>query len=127
MRVDDTQMSSTSKNLHLPFEESFGDNSFYSGGFFRDTVRFGGATMEKVRFGVADTTADVTIGNMGFDGVGLMGVGFEANEAGINQGQLPYPNIVSSLRTSGAIGSRAFSLYINSQGPYIQVLLDSFN
>lgn len=82
--------------------------------------------MEKVEFGVAETTANLTIGSNGADAVGLVGVGFEANEAGISAlNQPPYPNIVCSLRNNGVIGTRAFSLYVNSQGSYIQVPLES--
>lgn len=124
--VDEALKSSTHEATQILFRTSFGDNSAYNGSFFVDTVRLGGAIMEKVRFGVSEKTSHLTLGSMGADAVSLIGVGFEANEGGVNNlDQAPYPNIVSSLRASGAIGARAFSLYINGQGPYIQVSLES--
>jgi len=62
---------------------------------------------------------------MGVDAAGLIHVGLEALEAGRALGQLFYPNIVSGLRTGGVIDTGAFGLYIDSQGPYIKVPLES--
>lgn len=76
--------------------------------------------MEKVQFGVAETTASLTTGSKGADVAGLMGVGFDTGEAGVARGKPLYPNIVSELQRNNVIGTKAFSLYINSQGLYIQ-------
>ena len=123
--VDDALKSYTHEDTKIPFSTSFGDNSAYNGTLFKDTVHIGGAILEKAQFGVSEKTANVVIGSNGVDAVGLIGVGFEANEAGVSDGRPTYPNIVSSLRASGAIAARAFSLYINSQGPYIPISIQS--
>lgn len=119
--VDDALKSATSKATHLPFRTSFEDNSTYNGSFYRDTVRLGGAILEKVEFGVAEKAKDIVELGQGTDSGGLIGVGLEANEATVRWDQPQYPNIVSHLHTNGLIGTKAFSLYINSKGTYIQV------
>ena len=71
-------------------------------------------TLDDVQFGVTVNTNDIVIGSQGLDAAGLLGVGFESNEA--TSPGFTYPNIISELYNNGLIGARSFSLYINARG-----------
>ena len=102
--------------MEIPFFTQFGDSSKYNGTFYKDTVNIGGGTLENVQFGVTTKTADLVQDDQGFTAVGLIGVGFESNEATNIYDNYEYPNIITELYNNGLIGAKAFSLYLNGQG-----------
>lgn len=65
-----------------------------------DNFKIGDKTVEDLQMGLATET---TIGT------GILGVGFELNEAA----QTVYPNLVTELVDQGLISTKAFSLYLN--------------
>lgn len=121
MSRDEPEKSSTSESLDLPFVISFGDKSEYNGSFYKDTVRLGGASLEKVQFGVSTKTANLRAFGDGTDTSGLIGVGFEANEATVDSVGTMYPNIISDLQANHLIKHKSFSLYLNGPGTSISI------
>ena len=116
MHIDVANESSTSESLGTPFIIEFTDESGYNGTFYKDTVTIGGSTLENVQFGVTTKTAGLLQSDQGFTGIGLIGVGFESNEATKDFAKYRYPNIITELYNNGLIGAGAFSLYLNGQG-----------
>lgn len=114
--IDVANQSSTSESLETPFITSFGDKSEYNGTFYKDTVNIGGDTLENVQFGVTTKTAHLVQDDRGFTAIGLIGVGFESNEATKYSEDYTYPNIISDLYNNELIGAKAFSLYLNGKG-----------
>ena len=114
--IDVATQSSTSQSLGTPFFTQFGDSSKYNGTFYKDTFNIGGGTLENVQFGVTTKTEDLVKDDEGFTAVGLIGVGFESNEATNIYYNYQYPNIITELYNNGLIGAKAFSLYLNGQG-----------
>lgn len=100
MIVVDTSSSSTFTNLSTTFEIEYVDGSGVEGYYFTDTVELAGATIDSVQMGLADES-DIEYG--------IMGVGFEADESAATL----YPNIIEKFYTSGLIGARAYSLYLD--------------
>lgn len=76
------------------------DGSGVDGYYFTDTVSLAGATIDTVQMGLAETS-DIEYG--------IMGVGFDADESTSTL----YPNIIDKFYTSGQIGARAYSLYLD--------------
>lgn len=100
MTTVDTSSSSTFKNLTEAFDIEYVDGSGVEGYYFTDNVELAGATIDTVQMGLADTS-DIDYG--------IMGVGFEADESASTL----YPNIIDKFYTSGQIGARAYSLYLD--------------
>ncbi|KAJ4393137.1 hypothetical protein N0V93_002344 [Gnomoniopsis smithogilvyi] len=96
----DTSSSSTFTNLSLAFDIEYVDGSGVEGYYFTDTVELAGATIDTVQMGLADES-DIEYG--------IMGVGFEADESAATL----YPNIIDKFYSSGLIGARAYSLYLD--------------
>ena len=115
MHIDVANESSTSESLGIPFIIEFTDESGYNGTFYKDTVTIGGSTLENVQFGVTIETAGL-VDDPGFTGIGIIGVGFESNEATKVHDNYEYPNIITELYNNGLIGAKAFSLYLNGKG-----------
>lgn len=76
------------------------DGSSVDGYYFTDTVSLAGATIDTVQMGLAETS-DIEYG--------IMGVGFDADESTSTL----YPNIIDKFYSSGQIGARAYSLYLD--------------
>lgn len=100
MTAVDTSSSSSFTNLSLVFDIEYVDGSTVDGYYFTDTVVLAGATIDTVQMGLADES-DITYG--------IMGIGFESDESA----QTLYPNIIDKFYTSGLIGARAYSLYLD--------------
>jgi hypothetical protein len=93
------------------FNTSFGDGSTAFGPFAEDTIGIGDLSIAGVQFGVADEVTSTT----GY-AVGLMGLGYSANEATQWQTGNKYPNIPEVLASSGEIASRLYSVWLNDIG-----------
>ncbi|KAJ5557064.1 hypothetical protein N7494_000979 [Penicillium frequentans] len=85
---------------------SYGDGSEVAGDYVSDVFRVGSLAVKKMEFAVATAQSDV--GTMG-----IMGIGFDTNEAITDFGDKPYRNIIDSMADQGLINSRAYSLWLN--------------
>lgn len=87
------------------FDISYADGTEIFGDFISDNVNFGGnVTVENQIIGLANYTTG--------DTYGLMGVGFDTNEANASFGTT-YPNIIDNLKTQGFINVKAYSLWLD--------------
>ncbi|KAH8895290.1 acid protease [Thozetella sp. PMI_491] len=95
--------SSSFSNLSLSFDITYLDGSSAKGYYFEDTLKFSsdGASVSSLQMGLATSGSDVS--------TGIMGIGFEGNEAAKTE----YENVIDKMFTSGVIGSRAYSLYLD--------------
>lgn len=87
------------------FDISYVDGTGAEGDYIKDDISVGGAVIEQLQMGLA---TESTIP------VGIMGVGFAANEAVYTSDR--YPNIMDVFVSQGLIDSRAYSLYLNDYG-----------
>lgn len=107
--------------MDIPFSIIYGDKSGYTGSFFNDTFSIAGVNLGRTRLGLAQqSNATVQPG-------GVMGIGYEKGEAVVaySKGE-PYPNVVSKLQSEGFINSKAYSIWLNSQGMCILGFLQFF-
>jgi hypothetical protein len=78
------------------------------GDYITDTFSIGGASIKALEMGLA---YNVTLDS------GLMGIGYDANEASLDpQTEIvpfEYPSIIDSMVSQGLISSKAYSLYLN--------------
>ena len=89
------------------FNISYVDNSGSTGDYIEDTVVLGNVTLKNMTLGFATSASNVT---------GIMGVGYAADEAIVQQGKAPYPNIINELKMQGYINTLAYSLWLNDLG-----------
>ena len=104
----DSNASSTYELLQEgTFQIQYADGTAITGDYITDVVGFGGnVTVKKQTMGLANSTTG--------DTYGLMGVGFDTNEANFsNFGGPTYPNIVDELKSQGYINSAAYSLWLD--------------
>ena len=99
----DRSKSSTSKLIGRDeFSIQYADSSSAEGDYISDNINVGGVTVKGLQMGLAlNSTIDV----------GIMGVGFAANEAAYT----PYPSIMDMMASQGLIGIKAYSLYLVSE------------
>lgn len=97
----DASASSTYKTA-VPdgFTIQYADGSGASGDYFTDDFTIGDITVSDLQMGIADRTAI---------GTGILGIGFELNEAA----EKTYSNLVSAMVDQGKINTMAYSLYLN--------------
>jgi hypothetical protein len=89
------------------FNISYVDGSFAAGDYFTDTFEIGGFSVKNMTMGLGLTT---DIPN------GLVGVGYELNEASISTINAKYPNLPVALQQGGFVNTVAFSLWLNDLG-----------
>ncbi|KAF4468900.1 yapsin [Fusarium albosuccineum] len=80
--------------------------SFVKGDLYTDHVTIGDVTVKDQIFAVGRSTAA--------ERQGILGIGFEENEAAYARGGKKYPNLISNLVSQGAINSKAYSLWLDS-------------
>lgn len=83
------------------FSIKYEDESSASGSYVTDDFSIGGASVKNLQMGYA---TDSTLNT------GLMGIGFDADEAT----QSIYPNLIDDLVSQGLITTKAYSLYLVS-------------
>ncbi|KAI9718941.1 MAG: hypothetical protein M1812_003826 [Candelaria pacifica] len=97
--------SSTYKYLNSGFNISYVDGSGALGDYVTDTARIGNVEVPGLQFGVGYSS------NLA---EGILGVGYEINEAQVNrQGQKTYSNLPQLMVDGGLIQSSAYSLWLN--------------
>jgi len=92
--------SSTYKLLEGAFEIEYADNTGSSGEYISDVFSIGGSSISGLQMGYALNT---TVG------VGIMGIGYDTNEAA----KTPYPNLIDQLVSQSLINIKAYSLYLD--------------
>ena len=95
------------------FNISYVDGSSSVGDYFTDVFTIGGATVQNLTMGLGLET------NIAF---GLLGVGYEINEASVTTTRTTYPNLPVAMMQSGLINSVAYSLWLNDLGRPCSVL-----
>jgi hypothetical protein len=101
---DNANSSSTYKFVSSNFSISYVDGSGASGDYVTDTLQIGGQSLKNFQFGVgySSTTSQ-----------GVLGIGYSLNEAQVNDGGQPYPNLPQAMANAGLIQTPAFSLWLN--------------
>lgn len=96
------------------FNITYADQTSDAGDYFTDVVTIGGVVLQNFTMGLATSTLNGQINNTG---QGLLGVGYEVNEAAsVNLGvQADTPTVYQQLVTTGTINRPAFSLYLNDE------------
>ncbi|KAJ5818617.1 hypothetical protein N7474_004208 [Penicillium riverlandense] len=102
---DDSQSSTARLVDKGGFYSSYGDGTEVWGDYISDDFQVSSIKIKDLNFAVATRE---TIGEMG-----IMGIGFDTNEAITETGAKPYKNIIDLMVDQGLINSRAYSLWLN--------------
>jgi hypothetical protein len=95
------------------FSISYVDNTKISGDYIQDVFNVGGVSIPKMTMGLAKTAAETETSS---DFEGILGIGFDHGEAYYAQTGESYPNLISKLVSTGAIHTKAYSLFLNDRG-----------
>ena len=115
----DISKSSTAKTINTtyPFRISYADQSGYNGSYFTDVIHFGSQSISNYQMALVDKASGVVDKPGAPRTPGILGVGFESNEAGVSRfNATPYPNFVHELKRQGVIDTMAYSLWLNKIG-----------
>ena len=96
--------SSSYSYLNSDFEIKYADGSEALGDYATDTLAIGGTAIENVQFGIGYSSSSPQ---------GILGIGYETNEAAISTTDKTYPNFPAVLVSAGVINSMAYSLWLN--------------
>jgi hypothetical protein len=100
--------SSTYSYIGSYFNISYVDGSGATGDYVSDTVSVGGATLDRLQFGVGYSSTSAQ---------GILGIGYEINEVQVGRAQKPaYRNLPSRMVADGLIRSASYSLWLNDLG-----------
>lgn len=83
----------------------FTEGSGVDGDYFTDDYTVGGKTIKDFEMGIARQAKSVS--------TGIMGIGFDLNEAGVSEGADPYPNYIDRLKADGLISAKSYSIYLD--------------
>lgn len=88
------------------FNITYDDGSGSTGDYITDNINIAGQTITNQTMGLANQTTTNT---------GLVGVGFDNNEAICKTDACPnkYPSLIDQMASQGKIGTRAYSLWLN--------------
>lgn len=75
------------------------------GDYITDVFNIGGQSIKNLTMGVAQQASSVP--------TGIMGIGYDTNEAIVSQGGDQYPNLVDVMVSQGLIQTRSYSLYLD--------------
>jgi len=87
-------------------------NSGVTGDYIQDNFAIGGMTIQALTMAVATQAAHVP--------TGIMGIGFDVDESIASAGGTPYPNIIDVMVTQKIINSRAYSLWLDNLGTFLE-------
>ena len=110
-----TSVKQTSNPDQSVFQISYGDGSQFSGQYYVDKFKMGGATVDNAEFAlVTDVQNDITDANGLPSTTGVFGISFPNGEATVSQDQEPqYKGILQAMKTAGVIDTIAYSLWLN--------------
>ncbi|KAL1896475.1 hypothetical protein Cpir12675_002764 [Ceratocystis pirilliformis] len=96
----DLSSSSTYEETDVPFNITYGDNTFASGLYFNDTVTISGQSLPGLVMGLGSDTDNF---------YGVMGIGFPRDEAS----PVLYHNLPAALVSDDIIKSSAYSIWLD--------------
>lgn len=96
------------------FEIAYGDGSQYQGQYFSDNLVIGDAKLKGVIMAVAESAQNL-VGSGSRANNGLMGIGFDTNEARVDEGERSYQGVVSQLKKQGLIKTLSYSLWLDDE------------
>ncbi|QDS76912.1 hypothetical protein FKW77_004224 [Venturia effusa] len=96
--------SSSYSYVNSEFAIRYADGSYAIGDYGKDTLDLGGTTLTGLQFG---------IGYNSTSSQGILGVGYESNEASISTTGKTYANVPRLLVSQGKIATAAYSLWLN--------------
>lgn len=101
-----TNASSTYTYIDGEFNVLYIDGTYSSGDFASDTARIGGRQLTGMQFGIGRHTNSQ---------LGVLGIGYEANEGlmTLRDGIVPYPTLPQLMVDQGLIQSNAYSLWLD--------------
>lgn len=104
MKTDDRDESSTYELIGADeFQIAYVDDSESTGDYISDNVELSeGNVIEGLQMGISLSN---TVG------VGIMGIGYSANVAALEE----YPNIIDLMQSQGLIETKAYSLYLDTR------------
>ncbi|KAE9975025.1 hypothetical protein EG328_003501 [Venturia inaequalis] len=96
--------SSSYSFVSSQFAIKYADGSYAIGDYGKDTLNLGGTTITAVQFGIGYNSTSAQ---------GILGVGYEANEASISTTGKTYANVPQLLVSQGKTATAAYSLWLN--------------
>ena len=113
----DYQASTTYETLDSlgEFDISYGDGSQYSGNYFSDNLVIGDGSLKGVVMAIAEQAENLVGDGSAIGNNGLMGIGFDSNEARVDQGGRAYLGVVSQLKKQGLIKTLSYSLWLDDE------------
>lgn len=108
----DSENSNTFISNHTSFFLTYGDSTYASGTFGRDTVTIGNLTVNDVNLAIANYTNSSS---------GVIGIGYESTEStdffhSISKENFEYINFPQKLVEDGLIYKASYSLYLDERG-----------
>lgn len=97
------------------FEIGYGDGSQYQGEYFSDNLVVGEAKLKGVTMAVAQSAQNLVGSGSSLANNGLMGIGFDSNEARVDEGDRSYQGVVSQLKKQGLIKTLSYSLWLDDE------------
>ena len=96
------------------FEIAYGDGSKYEGEYFSDNLKVGDGTLKGMTMAIAESATGLVGDGSATANNGLMGIGFDSNEARVsNEGERPYLGVVSQMKKQGLISTLSYSLWLD--------------
>ena len=113
----DPQASKTFNSLQSlgDFEIAYGDGSQYQGEYFSDNLVLGDAKLKGVIMAAAESAQNLVGVGSSLANNGLMGIGFDSNEARVDEGGRSYQGVVSQLKKQGLIKTLSYSLWLDDE------------
>jgi hypothetical protein len=96
--------SSSYAYVNSAFLIKYADGSAAQGDYAKDTVTLGGTALANVQFGIGYDSSSPQ---------GILGVGYETNEASIGTLGKTYVNVPAQMVADGVISANAYSLWLN--------------
>ena len=104
--VDITKSSTAKVQSPGTFAVAYGDQTGAFGDFITDSFGIGNATIDNLIMGLAHQTTT---------GSGLIGVGYDVNEAIVQSGNSssPYPSIIDTMLNQSLIAVKSYSMWLD--------------
>jgi hypothetical protein len=104
-RVGGSFNAQASTSVGQAFAYTYYDGAQASGDYFRDTLSFAGQSLPNFQFAVGTSTKPA---------IGRFGLGYPTSQVVASNGGSPYATIYDILISKGLIGTKSFSLWLDS-------------
>ncbi len=88
-----------------PFQIEYVDGTKISGQYISDVLNIGSTQLTNMTMAAAT--------RLNAEGIGIMGIGFDFGESGVQTANFQYPNVIDVLQAEGFINRRAYSLWLD--------------